>query len=823
MDKVQWDRLMSIDSSTTNQLQDSNLIDQLKHRVTFIKFKSSGRTYSRIYYLNLSEDAIHYLGSRHKSKREACKIKDIEQIRQGFTTAVWKKCLEKRKITRDKENLVFSILYDNNRHSLDLLAETENIRSQWIQGLEYLIKRYRSHIKSHHEITNQWIWYLFSQADRDHSGHLNRREARRLLSTLNIELDERDFDIYFNEANIRRTNYEEFSTLDKDEFLIFYEFISHRPELLQIICKFNGSTTEQTTKTFTDYNSIYKLPHLHPVEQPHDSSSINFKNSKTKNTSLSVRRKRSPSITSEHNASSSDDTDKKNYLTIEQLKDFLEKEQHMEALSIEDCSKLIAKFEPSLEGKKYEEMGIDGLRLLLLHDEFCIMNPNKSYRIYQDMTQPLTDYFIATSHNTYIRDNQVYGDCTPETYIHALRTGCRAVEMDCYDGDNMEPIVYHGNTLTKPIPFREIILAIKTEAFTTSPYPLFFNIENHCSYEQQGVMARLLKNTFKDHLLSKPLVDDYEKLPSPEELKYKVIIRSRRYPKGKIAADPKSDRSNDETEPNPKDYHPDFSNLIIYSQIVSFMNIIHTIYTQKCFHSISFKESKADDLINQPSPEHLDLIKLTKQHMVRVYPGTKRQDSSNIDPVDYWTYGVQMVALNYQANDKAMCIQRAFFSDNGGCGYLLKPSFLLSDNQLFDPKDNNHKKGKHIQIHIISGQHLPKEKNHIEHTDIVDPYVTVITYGIKSDCTEHNTPSVRNNGLNPIWDYKINLDIFCPELCLILFQVRDKDRYGPSTFLGQACVPFTALQLGYRHIKLKAKDGDYIQGTIFVHIKIEDF
>ncbi len=30
--------------------------------------------------------------------------------------------------------------------------------------------------------------------------------------------------------------------------------------------------------------------------------------------------------------------------------------------------------------------------------------------------------------HSYIRDNQVYGDCTPETYIHALRTGCRAVE-----------------------------------------------------------------------------------------------------------------------------------------------------------------------------------------------------------------------------------------------------------------------------------------------------------------------------------------------------------------------------------------------------------
>lgn len=41
--------------------------------------------------------------------------------------------------------------------------------------------------------------------------------------------------------------------------------------------------------------------------------------------------------------------------------------------------------------------------------------------------------------------------------------------MDCYDGDDMEPIVYHGNTLTKPITFREIICAIETQAFSVSP------------------------------------------------------------------------------------------------------------------------------------------------------------------------------------------------------------------------------------------------------------------------------------------------------------------------------------------------------------------
>ena len=30
--------------------------------------------------------------------------------------------------------------------------------------------------------------------------------------------------------------------------------------------------------------------------------------------------------------------------------------------------------------------------------------------------------------DSYIQDTQIFGDCTPETYIHALRHGCRAVE-----------------------------------------------------------------------------------------------------------------------------------------------------------------------------------------------------------------------------------------------------------------------------------------------------------------------------------------------------------------------------------------------------------
>jgi len=181
-----------------------------------------------------------------------------------------------------------------------------------------------------------------------------------------------------------------------------------------------------------------------------------------------------------------------------------------------------------------------------------------------------------------------------------------------------------------------------------------------------------------------------------------------------------------------------------------------------------------------------------------------------------------MAALNYQSTDESMCLQYGLFSDNGGCGYLLKPSCLLSDSESFDPKSKTHGKSQQIEILLISGQHLPKEDNDITDTDIVDPYVEVSTFGIDCDNSKNRTPSVRNNGLNPIWDYRIKLTIHCPELCLVKFLVRDEDRFGRSKFLGQFALPFTAIQSGYRHIKLKDKLGNFIHGTLFVHIKINE-
>ena len=41
-----------------------------------------------------------------------------------------------------------------------------------------------------------------------------------------------------------------------------------------------------------------------------------------------------------------------------------------------------------------------GLREMLLSDENQLMKPEHRNTVYQDMTKPITDYWINTSHNT---------------------------------------------------------------------------------------------------------------------------------------------------------------------------------------------------------------------------------------------------------------------------------------------------------------------------------------------------------------------------------------------------------------------------------------
>jgi Ca2+-binding EF-hand superfamily protein len=540
----------------------------------------------------------------------------------------------------------------------------------------------------------------------------------------------------------------------------------------------------------------------------------------------------------------------KDTLTVDQLRKFLTETQREVGRNIDS---LLTSYEPSDEARAAKMMTRDGFTALLFGPE-CSVFQEAHGRVYQDMDHPLTDYYMASSHNTYLLEDQLKGPSSVEAYIRALRDGCRCVELDCWDGPDDEPIVYHGLTLTSKILFKDIVAAIKEHAFASSPYPVVLSLENHCSVPQQAIMAQHLTSILGSMLAQGDPDETREKMPSPEELKGKVLCKAKR-PKvdddgaaaaakaaeeaAAAAADDSDDSDSDDDDDNeevPKiseeekaqlalkkkkvKVAPELARLILYCQAVHFHSFEDSAKRGKYYQMSSFGEAKTRKL----SAKNSNAFMLYNQKQFsRVYPAGSRVDSSNYDPTFAWNAGCQIVALNYQTPGRSMQLNRGRFRQNGACGYVLKPAVMRDPNSAYDVNAKKPAKGvlrKTITVRVISGQNLPKpgEKSKGE---VIDPYVVVELVGVPADAAQHTTKTVDDNGFNPMWDETFVFNTIMPDVALLRFKVMDKD-LDADDFIGQFCCPVDSLAQGFRTVHLERVDGLRLeQGWLFVEIKID--
>lgn len=260
-----------------------------------------------------------------------------------------------------------------------------------------------------------------------------------------------------------------------------------------------------------------------------------------------------------------------------------------------------------------------------------------------------------------------------------------------------------------------------------------------------------------------------------------------------------------------------------YQQHSSANNItVHKKYpianvNHPCYQCASINEANAKKICRK---HPLAVMAHTETQLIRTYPAGLRIDSSNFNPVFFWSFGMQMVALNYQTEDLPMHINRAMFEQTNNHGYVCKPSIMWNRSHLMYRRFNPLEKefdGLHttqIVINIVSGQYL--NQNNL----LCSPYIEIEIIGIPGDCCKRKSKAIMRNGFNPIWNETFYFRVNFIDLAFIRFAVYDSDG---GFMLAQRVMSIKALRSGYRHVCLRSSTNLLLNmASLFIYSRIEE-
>ncbi|XP_026193320.1 1-phosphatidylinositol 4,5-bisphosphate phosphodiesterase gamma-2 [Cyclospora cayetanensis] len=411
-----------------------------------------------------------------------------------------------------------------------------------------------------------------------------------------------------------------------------------------------------------------------------------------------------------------------------------------------------------------------GFNTLLCSSANSLMDPQRQM-LHQSLSHPLCDYWINSSHNTYLCGDQVVGRSAVGQYIDLLLSGCRCVELDCWNGGDGEPVLFHGvggYQLTGRIRFRDVIQACKDYGFQRSRLPIILSLEMHCTTNQKARITEIISEILGDSVYR---CHPTTPLPSPERLlgcfliKSKVLNELGEFIEEGDEEDIKMDaleiqlaqelesanlarsflRANENVSgeafasagltassaspspavpPNGISGGTEAAIDAKAERAAAKLEKLKAFQRNICLRGrklrgfdqprnpmdiCSMNESKLLRLAKQ-SP--LELCLFHQKYLSRIYPAGTRLSSSNFDPTISWNLGSQIVALNLQSMGLATMLNHGRFQENGGAhgGYVLKPPILRSSQQPFDAvaATPTEPQALHVTIRVVSAHQLPR-------------------------------------------------------------------------------------------------------------------
>ncbi|ESQ42507.1 hypothetical protein EUTSA_v10013134mg [Eutrema salsugineum] len=450
--------------------------------------------------------------------------------------------------------------------------------------------------------------------------------------------------------------------------------------------------------------------------------------------------------------------------------------------------------------------------------------------VWQDMNQPLSHYFLYTGHNSYLTGNQLNSRSSVVPIVKALRRGVRVIELDLWpNSSGNEAEVRHGGTLTSTEELQKCLNAVKENAFQVSDYPVVLTLEDHLPPNLQKKVAKMVSKTFGGTLFR--CTDEHiQSFPSPELLKNKIVI-STKPPKEYLQTQISQSSTTDESVKSKKvaDAEEEIQDEDEESVAVEYRDLI-SIHAgnrkgglKNCLNGdpnrvirLSMSEQWLETLAKTRGP---DLVKFTQRNILRIFPKTTRFDSSNYDPLVGWIHGAQMVAFNMQSHDKYLWMMQGMFKANGGCGYVKKPDFMLSNGpngEIFDPCSQNLPIKTTLKVKIYTGEgwNLDFPQDHFDRYSPPDFYAKIGIAGIPLDTKSYRTETDTDEWF-PVWDKEFEFPLRVPELALLCITVKDYDSNTQNDFAGQTCLPLSELRPGIRAVHLHDRAGE-----VFKHVRL---
>ncbi|GAB2216412.1 hypothetical protein Droror1_Dr00024185 [Drosera rotundifolia] len=540
-------------------------------------------------------------------------------------------------------------------------------------------------------------------------------------------------------------------------------------------------------------------------------------------------------------------------MTAQNLHRFLVEQQMEETATAGDAMAIIDGFKELKHPNVFIKGGlnVEAFFKYLFGD----MNPaiRSDLGVHHDMTAPLSHYFIYTGHNSYLTGNQLSSDCSDIPIIHALQRGVRVIELDIWPNSTKDNInVLHGRTLTTPVELIKCLRSIKEYAFAASDYPVVITLEDHLTPDLQAKVSQILTDTFGD-MLFLPGSETFQRLPSPEKLKNRIII-STKPPKeyleakdvkhkddsqrgkdsaeeeawGKEVSNLKShcsadDKNNEfDEEENEEETDVDDADTKSLQHVAPEYKRLIAIHAGKPKGELKDalkvdpekvrRLSLSEQQLRNLAVHHgVDMVRFTQQNMLRIYPKGTRINSSNYNPLIGWVHGAQMVAFNMQGYGRSLWLMQGMFRANGGCGYVKKPEFLLKcgpNNEVFDPKSELPvKKTLKVRVYMGEGWYYDFKHTHFDAYSPPDFYVRLGIAGVPCDTVMKKTKTLEDNWI-PAWNEEFEFPLTVPELALLRIEVHEYDMSEKDDFGGQSCLPVWELREGIRAVALHDRKGE---------------